>query len=1165
MLKTFWEVGERIRDDRYQIKKRMSGAQGVFYSVWDHQMHTPVGIKVNDLNYIMKLKYRGRNRELVKIARECYISLIVPDHPNLMRFYSTEFDFKTRSVINFIEVIPGTSLYDKFCNIHPTESVQEKIRYIIQIIESLLYLNEQFSGYDDIIKLPFGNPDGFYHGDLHSENIIITPDGRAVLIDWGQSYRFFNREEIYPAISPDFHAGSDYSDYRGTKIDVFSLGVMMWSLLFGGIPYGRGKYRNSIPVTIEDIIHRKINTIDLSGIKLQQKTIDLVHAMVSYEPSKRPSLSGIWDTLLQELKVYDGENVKKEHLYFMRHPYPEKNNVMDVSNSLFGLSKTIGSFYDRKLKAQVLELSIRYLNDHGAVFGSEDVAVIDKYIKDIEKYMRKNVLWMHTSRSIDYYRRQFKNPDVKIINQILFTLNKLVNQYISSKDINWFNEQFYRFYKTHPFRHFVTIIFINQLANVLITENSNADSIEKEFIKLLISVYSYITDKINSIQKSNIIKFTEWKNELNYLFTYFYQDCIHELEMIESPPDELRKIILYRLRLLIPLMKNIFDKENFSDIVSNNHLIYLIKFLEFGYYRCRIPGGNVHVYFHEVFNSYYQRFINNYTLLPDEIITYQTWSQYISWLLYFMISNIDCNIIDERVYIDAIDKINKLTSIASRKYIELELDHDINKLFVQLQIGVHRNILLMPVFLLVCDRLGYAINNEFIHYYSIFKEFYIKINMDHIELIEILASPPGLDMDSLNKLLSSYNIKSSLADRINKYHAMKSSGITISALSLSDLENNPELIDEYNVYSMIENKDLINAGRYIREGLLLNDSTDVLNVKRMIHKYHLLIRILMYQKQYEDVQILQKDIMLIINILSPEAKREQLLYFAQSYFYNCTLVEYYFRFINSWMEKFGITEHAPEHALSLNTLYSNGLDIARKINNDAGVYCIVARKCYSIPGHPGDDAATVYLFITVYDDEGYNSLLNTIRILFPDEHFEFLNEISEKSRNMIHESFQEFRITSDQGVFVVTISRFSDLEMEKIEQSRIQSLDKSLLEKCINIMYYIMSSEITAITFDFFNQEKKFWLINNELIVDLFLLHQEILKEELYLLSSLYMGTRAADVLACGGSEIDFVAALLRDCLVSAKKDIDPEMMIYDSLKKHYDKMEIKHIISRMR
>lgn len=121
------------------------------------------------------------------------------------------------------------------------DSLREKIdsgfrpdrETFISVTRWLLEALQAFHGHTD----ENGVPRPLVHGDIKPENILITPDNKPVLIDFGISGE--PRIDLFQGtvgyVSPDSIKGSDRQFSESG--DIFALGVVLWEWLFGSRPY----------------------------------------------------------------------------------------------------------------------------------------------------------------------------------------------------------------------------------------------------------------------------------------------------------------------------------------------------------------------------------------------------------------------------------------------------------------------------------------------------------------------------------------------------------------------------------------------------------------------------------------------------------------------------------------------------------------------------------------------------------------------------------------------------------------------------------------------------------------------------------------------------------------------------------------------------------------
>jgi eukaryotic-like serine/threonine-protein kinase len=134
---------------------------------------------------------------------------------------------------------------------------------------------------------------GFVHGDVKPDNIRLVEDGTAVLIDLGFAHRPGENEELLRAgyvlgtadyLAPELCRPEPEGDQTS---DVFSLGVMLFEMLTGRLPYPPG--------TLGETFRRHgcdpPADVQRYAGRLPRELVQLLGRMLSRRPEDRPRAS----------------------------------------------------------------------------------------------------------------------------------------------------------------------------------------------------------------------------------------------------------------------------------------------------------------------------------------------------------------------------------------------------------------------------------------------------------------------------------------------------------------------------------------------------------------------------------------------------------------------------------------------------------------------------------------------------------------------------------------------------------------------------------------------------------------------------------------------------------------------------------------------------------
>ncbi len=237
---------------RYRVKKKLgAGAMGEVYHAHDTQLNRDVALKV------LQSSDTASDLDRQEILNEARASSAL-NHPHICVVYEAgEVDGRVYIAMEYIEgkqlsdIIPTTGL--------PTDVT---IRYGLQLADALAHAHGR----------------GVVHRDLKPSNIMVTPDGRIKLLDFGLARPIPMNETgstatigygdklagTLPYIAPEILTGS--TAQAGS--DIWSFGVVLYEMVTGQHPFrGRTEFELSSaiihdpPPTLPDHVGAPLSVI----------------------------------------------------------------------------------------------------------------------------------------------------------------------------------------------------------------------------------------------------------------------------------------------------------------------------------------------------------------------------------------------------------------------------------------------------------------------------------------------------------------------------------------------------------------------------------------------------------------------------------------------------------------------------------------------------------------------------------------------------------------------------------------------------------------------------------------------------------------------------------------------------------------------------------------
>ena len=200
--------------NRYEILEQVgSGGMAVVYKAKCHKLNRLVAIKVlkeefsSDSNFVSKFKMEAQAAARLS-------------HPNIVNVYDVIDEGDLHYIV--MELIEGVTLKAYIARKGKLE-VKESIGIAIQVAQGIGAAHEQH----------------IIHRDIKPQNMIISRDGKVKVADFGIARGVSTQTMTSAAmgsvhyISPEQARGS-YSDARS---DIYSLGITMYEMVTGRLPY----------------------------------------------------------------------------------------------------------------------------------------------------------------------------------------------------------------------------------------------------------------------------------------------------------------------------------------------------------------------------------------------------------------------------------------------------------------------------------------------------------------------------------------------------------------------------------------------------------------------------------------------------------------------------------------------------------------------------------------------------------------------------------------------------------------------------------------------------------------------------------------------------------------------------------------------------------------
>ncbi|KAJ3221361.1 MAP/microtubule affinity-regulating kinase 3 [Chytriomyces hyalinus] len=249
--------------ERYKIMKILGeGSYGRVKLAYDLEMNRKVALKIINKSSIKKPEHITRIKREVRIMR-------LLNHPNIVKLFDVaETD---KEIILSLEYIEGGELFD-FIVSNPRLNEKIARRIFRQIISAVDYCHQS----------------SVIHRDLKPENLLLDNQKNIKIIDFGFVNLYDPEDVLKTFCGSPFYASPEMilgKKYIGPEVDVWSMGVILFALLAGKLPFRDANVKD---------LYRKITTSSFELPSCVTKDSgNLICNMLKVDPHERATVDEV--------------------------------------------------------------------------------------------------------------------------------------------------------------------------------------------------------------------------------------------------------------------------------------------------------------------------------------------------------------------------------------------------------------------------------------------------------------------------------------------------------------------------------------------------------------------------------------------------------------------------------------------------------------------------------------------------------------------------------------------------------------------------------------------------------------------------------------------------------------------------------------------------------
>ncbi len=284
-------IGKRL-DGRYEIREIIGvGGMAYVYKAYDNIDDRIVAVKILKEEYLANEDFTRRFKNESK-------AIAILSHPNIVKVYDVSFGERLQYIV--MECVDGITLKE-YIDQQKQFKWKEAVHFTVQILRALQHAHDK----------------GIVHRDIKPQNIMLLPDGTIKVADFGIAR--FSRQDIRATRNTDKAIGSVHyispeqarGDITDEKADIYSVGVMMYEMLTGQLPF---EADNAVSVAIMQLQSeaKPIREIDAS---IPEGLEEITVKAMQKDPSKRYQSAAEMLNDIEEFKK--NPSIHFEYKYFV--------------------------------------------------------------------------------------------------------------------------------------------------------------------------------------------------------------------------------------------------------------------------------------------------------------------------------------------------------------------------------------------------------------------------------------------------------------------------------------------------------------------------------------------------------------------------------------------------------------------------------------------------------------------------------------------------------------------------------------------------------------------------------------------------------------------------------------------------------------------------------